>query len=278
MNRSIAVVGLGAMGFPMSQRLMQAGFKVAGFDRDTEAAQSVCEAVRGAEALLLLVVNAEQAEDVLFGAGGAAGAMQAGAVVLLSLTGAPESAAKIGARLAGHGLRMVDAPVSGGVKRATAGTLTVMAAGPPADVEAARPFLTPLGEVFEIGPRHGQASTVKLINQLLCGVHLAAAAEAVALAERAGVDPRLLYKVVNTSSGASRMFADRVPMMLGEESRTTAVISILLKDLSLVGDLAASVGAKTPAAHSALGVFREAASAGLAALNDSEIIRRFRAG
>jgi L-threonate 2-dehydrogenase len=288
MGTPVAIVGLGAMGCPMGLRLVHAGFDVHGVDRDPGRTQQFLEAggtvaptisaaVRNTQALLLLVVNAEQAEDVLFGAAGAARDMAPGSVVLSCLTMAPESAAATGARLKQHGLRMVDAPVSGGVKRAAVGTLTIMASGPPEDIEAARPFLSPLGTIHEIGSRHGQASTVKLINQLLCGVHLAAAAEAIALAERAGVDPRAAHDVLRSCSGTSHMFADRVPMMLDPGERVTAAAAILLKDLALVDDLARSVDARTPLARGAHDLFAEAASGGLGALNDSEIIRLFRA-
>jgi 3-hydroxyisobutyrate dehydrogenase len=284
---SIAVVGLGAMGLPMSLRLMQAGFDVRGVDRAaasrerfTDAggavASTVSDAVRGADALLLLVVNADQAEDVLFGPDGAVDAIGTKCIVLLALTTSPESAAAIGRKLADRGVRMIDAPVSGGVKRAAAGTLTVLASGPPDDISSARHFLAPLGAVHEIGPDVGQASAVKLINQLLCGVHLAAAAEAIALAEHLAVDPRKVYEVVKMSSGISHMFADRVPLMLGEESRLTAAIDILVKDLALVCDLATSAGACTPTARRALDLFREAALQGLGGFNDSEIIRCLR--
>jgi 3-hydroxyisobutyrate dehydrogenase len=275
------------MGFPMSLRLMQAGFDVRGVDRDertrkrfTEAgggaALTMAEAARDAQALLLLVVNAAQAEDVLFGTDGAARMMPPGGVVLLSLTASPQSAAGIGARLAEHDLRMVDAPVSGGVKRAADGTLTILASGPSADVDAARRFLAPLGNVHEIGPLHGQASTVKLINQLLCGVHLVAAAEAVALAERAGVDLRVLHRVVTASSGTSHMFASRAPMMRGDDRPPTAAINILLKDLALVDALGTSVGAHMPLARTALELFGEASSQGAGARNDYEIIQYLR--
>ncbi len=267
MGLPVAIVGLGAMGCSMGLRLVQAGFDVRGVDRDPGrtqqfaagggvAAPTVAAAVRDAQALLLLVVNAAQAEDVLFGAAGAARDLPPGSVVLSCLTIAPASAAAIGARLAGHGMRMVDCPVSGGVKRAAAGTLTIMVSGPPEDIAAARPFLAPLGTTREIGPHHGQASTVKLINQLLCGVHLAAAAEAIALAERAGVDPHAAYEVLQTCSGTSHMFADRVPMMLDMSERVTAAAGILLKDLTLVDDLARSLNARTPLARGARQLFR----------------------
>jgi 3-hydroxyisobutyrate dehydrogenase len=285
--QAIAVVGLGAMGLPMSRRLLSAGFEVRGFDRSGDAmarfgraggitSAAPASTARGAAALLLLVVNDVQAEDVLFGPNGAAGALPPGAVVILSLTTAPRKAADIGSRLERIGLRMVDCPVSGGVKRAEAGTLSLIASGPPQSIDAAWRYLAPLGTMRVVGDRHGQASSVKLLNQLLCGIHIAAAAEAVALAEKAGIDLPLLHEVINASSGASAMFADRVPMMLGGGERMTAAIDIFVKDLGLVVDLGAQLHARLPLTESALGLFSEASAGGLGACNDSEIIRLLR--
>ena len=138
-------------------------------------ATGAADAARGAACLLLLVVNADQAEEVLFAPNGAAVAMARGSVVMLSLTTAPARAIDIGRRLAQHGIMMLDCPVSGGVKRATDGSLSILASGPGAALDVVRPYLSALGsKIFEIGPDHGQASTVKLLNQALCGVHLAA--------------------------------------------------------------------------------------------------------
>jgi 3-hydroxyisobutyrate dehydrogenase len=286
-SRAIAVIGLGAMGGPMSRRLVSAGLAVRGFDRDADAlarfadaggvaAPSAATAAQGAAALLLLVVNDAQADEVLFGAGTAARVLAPDAVVILSLTTAPAAAGGIGERLERIGLRMVDCPVSGGVKRAESGTLALIASGPAQSIDAARPYLAPLGTLRVVGDRYGQASGVKLINQLLCGIHLAAAAEALAFAEKAGIDLHLLYDVINASSGASAMFADRAPIMFGASERTTAAIDILLKDLRLVVELGAGLEARLPMSRSALGLFSEASSNGMGAHNDSELIRLLR--
>jgi putative dehydrogenase len=198
-------------------------------------------------------------------------------VVILSLTTAPRKAAAIGARLEELGLHMVDCPVSGGVKRAESGALNLIASGPTQSIDRARPYLATLGTIRIVGDRHGQASSVKLVNQLLCGIHIAAAAEAVALAEKAGIDPHLLYELVNASSGISAMFADRVPMMLGGNRRATAAIDILLKDLGLVMELATEICAQVPLTRRAFSLFSKASSVGMGARNDSEIVELLRA-
>ena len=286
----IAVAGLGAMGLPMARRLIDAGFEVRGTDRDAEACQRIAAfggipapdaavAAAGARALLITVVSADQAEQVLFGPDGAAAALAPQAVVILSVTMAPEHAAGFGRLLADAGVAMLDCPVSGGIKRAAAGTLSLLASGPPTALELARPYLSALGgTVFEIGPAHGQASAVKLLNQILCAVHLAAAGEVIALAERAGIDPQTVYDVVVASSGASWMFADRVPAMIAgaEEGQRTAAIDILLKDIRLATGLGRSVGAALPLAIAAEALFSAASAAGLGQHNDSAIIEILR--
>jgi L-threonate 2-dehydrogenase len=280
----VAVVGLGAMGLPMARRLLEAGFDVRGYDNNEDAcarlahlggqaATSAADVARDAAALLVVVVNADQAEDVLFGPEGAAPVMAPGGVVILSLTMAPGRAVDLGKRLARHGLLMLDCPVSGGVKRATSGSLSILASGPAAAMTAARPYLGVLGNrTFEIGPEHGQASSVKLLNQALCGVHLAVAAEVVALAERAGVDRRMLYDVVVASSGTSWMFVDRVPRMLNADETATAAIDILVKDLELVAEFGRTVDASLALSRLAGELFAAASAAGMGARNDSDIV------
>jgi 3-hydroxyisobutyrate dehydrogenase len=277
------------MGLPMAKRLIEAGFAVRGADRDSVACERLqccgapafagaAEAARDAAALLLLVVNADQAEEVLFGPVGAAAALAPGAVVILSATCAPERAAKIGQRLAAEHRLLLDCPVSGGVKRAAAGTLSLLVSGPAAALDAPRPYLAALGSrLFEIGPAHGQASSVKLLNQILCGVHLAAAAEVVALAERAGIDPQVVYDVVTASSGTSWMFTDRVPAMIGaDDAARTAAVDILVKDLGLACTLGRGLGAKLPLANAAAALFEAAAQAGMGGRNDSAVVELLR--
>lgn len=289
MSRSIAVVGLGAMGLPISRRLIAAQFDVRGVDPDPAAQArfaavggrvfpSAAEAAKGTHAVLVLVVDDRQADDVLFGAAGAAEALPPGGVVMLSLTTSPRRASEIGQRLYELGLKMVDCPVSGGVKRAENGTLSILAAAPADAMEAAQPYLQVLGQVYDLGRQHGQASAVKLINQLLCGVHIAAAAEAVALAERAGIDPRQMYEVVTASSGTSWMFADRVPRMIEDDDRTTAAIDILVKDLGLVLGLGEACTARLQLTQAALGLFREASVQGMGHRNDSSLVNLLRRG
>jgi putative dehydrogenase len=228
MMKKIGFVGLGAIGLPMATNLVKAGFEVRGYDVRREAvstfaaagglsAASAEEAASEADVLILMVVNAAQAEAVLFDAG-AAVALPDGGVVALMSTCPPGAVASLAARVGEVGRDFVDAPVSGGVSGARAATLTIMAAAPAALFDLVRPAFEALGDkLFHVGDRPGQGAAIKTVNQLLCGVHIAAAAEALALASRMGVDPAVALRILGGSSAASWMLNDRGPRMLEPE-------------------------------------------------------------
>ena len=226
MEPTIAVVGLGAMGLRCAVRLVESGFVVRGFDVREEAREALqdgggvaCsspgEAVEGAGCALLFVVNAAQAEEVLFGRSGLAhGAARSDLSVVSCVTMGPDQALALHARCRNMGWKFLDAPVSGGIAGAAAGALTIMAAGESETVNACRPVLDAMGRLVVVGGTAGQGSMVKVINQLLCGVHIAAAGEAMALAQRAGLDCDLVFGIVGQSAASSWMLKDRAPRMI----------------------------------------------------------------
>ena len=283
----IAFVGLGAMGLPMAQRLVSAGHEVIGCDLNDaprEALEDVggmftrsaAEAAANAEALVLMVVSGSQAETVLFESG-AAEALANNALVVASCTQGRDDALRMGERLQGMGLRFLDAPVSGGAKGAASGTLTIMASGPRDVFDAARPVLEPMGDkLHHMGEEWGLGSLAKTINQHLAGVHIAAAAEAMALGQRAGLDGRTMLDVYTGSAAASWMLADRGPRMLEAEPGVTSAVDIFVKDLGLVLEAAETVGGDTPLARAAFERFRQASENGLGRQDDSQVIRAFR--
>ena len=225
----LAFVGLGAMGSPMAKRLVGAGFELKVFDVLDErthplvelgaaSTASLREAAEGTEALVLMVANAEQAEGVLFGEGGAAEALPEGAAVVVMSTIGPEAVRELADALAERGLRTMDAPVSGGVARAEKGDLLIMAGGPEDLFEELRPVLGAMGSsIVHCGVRAGDGQAVKLVNQLLCGVHIAAAAEALAYAEALGLDSRFVFETIRHGAANSFMLEDRGERMLNEE-------------------------------------------------------------
>ena len=283
---TVGFVGLGAMGRPMAANLVKSGFRVRGFDvseagRDAlaaaggEPAASAAEAAAGADVLLLMVVNADQARAVLFEAG-ALDALPRGRCVVLMATCPPGAVEDIAARVAAAGRVLVDAPVSGGVAGAAAASLTIMAAAPADHVAAVRPVLDALGgKVVHVGERPGQGATVKAVNQLLCGVHIAAAAEALALAAKVGVDTGVMLDIVCGSAASSWMLKDRGPRMLEADPPVTSAVDIFVKDLGIVLETGRDAKAALPLAALAHQLFLASSAQGHGKADDSQIIRTY---
>jgi L-threonate 2-dehydrogenase len=279
----VGYVGLGAMGLPMALNVARAGHAVRGFDVNAaatarlaeaggEAAASVAEAAAGAEVLVLMVATAAQADSVL---AEALPALPAGAAVVLHSTVPPSFAEALGGRLAAAGHPFLDAPVSGGTVGAESGKLTVMASGPPEAFAAAEPVLAAVaGRVYRLGAAPGVGSSVKMVNQLLAGVHLAAACEAMALGARAGADPAALFEIISQSAGSSWMFKDRVPHILAREfAPPHSAVEIFVKDLGIVLDGGRELRFPLPLAAAAHQQFLAAAAAGLGREDDSAVVK-----
>ena len=240
-------------------------------------AGSVVKAAAGAEAMVLMVVNAGQARDVLFHQGGL-DALAKDAVVILMATCPPAEAEDIGAQVIPTGRGFVDAPVSGGVVGAEAASLTIMAGANQADMARARPVLAALGSrIFHVGSKPGQGATVKTINQLLCGVHIAAAAEALSLAEAAGLDTSLLVEMLGGSAASSWMLKDRGPRMLMDEPPVTSAVDIFVKDLGIVMEAGRSAKTALPLASAAHQMFLAASGLGHGQRDDGQVIQAYRA-
>ena len=286
----IAFIGLGAMGTPMARTLLTAGFALSGYDADparaaalvpdgANAARNASEAAKNADVLLVMVQNYAQACEAVLGPEGAFAALPSGATVLVMSTIAPAQARELTGHAAARGLGFVDAPVSGGPTRAVTGDLSIAISGNPAAVARCQPVLDALGtQQYLVGDQVGQALTLKIVHQLLAGVHIAAAAEAIELGTRAGIAPEVVHDFVMHGAGASWMFGDRGPRMVsGTYTPPKSALAIFVKDLGIVHDLGSSVGLALSVNDAALALFRRAADAGMAHLDDSsviEIIRR----
>lgn len=282
----IAFAGLGAMGLPMARHLLRAGHTVRGIDPnptalatlETEGGQpssSPAAACQGAEFLILMVVNAAQAEQVLF-THGALAALPSDATVCLMATCPPGSVEAIAQRVQASGRRFVDAPVSGGVVGAVAGSLTIMTACDEATFEHTCPVLEVMGQrVFHVGTQPGQGATVKTVNQLLCGVHIAVVAEAFALAAKAGVDLKVLLDIMGGSSASSWMLKDRGPRMLETEPEVTSAVDIFVKDLNIVLEAGRELKTALPLAAAAHQMFLATSGRGDGRADDSQVIRSY---
>ena len=283
---TIAFIGLGAMGSHSARLLATAGFRVQGFDLRQEAllalseagghpCSSAAEAARGAARAVLFVVNGKQAQDVIFGPGGLGETAADGMTILSCVTMSPNEAAAIGKRCRERGWKFIDSPVSGGTAGAKRGALTIMAAGKSDAIEDCRPICEVIGQRYMVvGSEAGQGAMVKTINQLLCGVHLAAAGEAMAMARRAGLDLQAVWNVVNQSAAASWMLNDRGPRMVAQDFDTpTSAIDIFVKDLGIVADVARDLRFPAPLAAAALQSFLGVSGAGKGRKDDAAVMQ-----
>ena len=287
MSKNVGVIGLGAMGLGVARSLLRAGFRTHACDvrrevLDAFAAEGgiACATPEqlgaACEVVLVLVVNAQQVETVLFGGQGAAGAMRAGSVVIASSTVAPEFAESLAARLAAKDIGMIDAPVSGGAAKAATGELTVMGSGAPEDFARVEDVFKAIAhKVYRLGDAVGAGSRVKMINQLLAGVHIAAAAEAMAMGIRAGADPAVLYEVISNSAGSSWMFQNRVPHILAGDYTPLSSVNIFVKDLGIVLDTARKSAFPLPLTATAHQMFLAAAAAGRGGEDDSAVVKNY---
>jgi L-threonate 2-dehydrogenase len=223
-----------------------------------------------------VVVNAAQTEDLLFGAGGVAAAMRPGSLFVMCSTVDPNVSIAFEARLEALGLLYLDAPISGGAAKAASGQMTMMTAGRPAAYAKAGALLDAMAaKVYRLGDRAGAGSKVKIINQLLAGVHIAAAAEAMALGLREGVDAAALYEVITNSAGNSWMFENRMAHVLAGDYTPLSAVDIFVKDLGLVLDTARATKFPLPLASTAHQMFMQASTAGFAKEDDSAVIKIF---
>ncbi|TKY44805.1 oxidoreductase YgbJ [Spatholobus suberectus] len=247
-GRRIGFIGLGAMGFGMATHLLSSKFCVVGYDvykptltRFTNAGgligNSPAEVSKDADVLIIMVTNEAQAENALYGEYGAVSALPPGASIILSSTVSPAYVSQLEHRLHNEGknLKLVDAPVSGGVKRASMGTLTIMASGTDDALKSAGPVLAALSEkLYIIKGGCGSGSGIKMINQLLAGVQIASAAEAIAFAARLGLNTRLLFEFITISGGTSWMFENRGQHMIDNDYTPCSALDIFVKDLGIV--------------------------------------------
>lgn len=282
------VVGLGSMGMGAARSCLAAGLATYGADLNPAACQALTEAGAVAagpdasafagelDAVLLLVVNAAQCRAVLLGENGLVRKLRPGTGVMVSATISAADSRALAAELEAMGLLMLDAPVSGGAAKAAAGQMTVMASGPKQAFDRLRPVLDAVaGKVYEIGDEIGLGATVKIIHQLLAGVHIAAGAEAMALAAKAGIPLGTMYEVVTNAAGNSWMFENRMKHVVDGDYTPHSAVDIFVKDLRLVTETALSLGFPLPLASTAYTMFANASNAGHGREDDAAVIKTF---
>ncbi len=287
MTQKIGFVGLGAMGEGMSKNLVQGGFEVRGHDIDRDAVRrlqqaggapvaSSAQAAQDADLLFVCVFDATQAEEVLFAEDGAVNTLPQGATVIMNTTVSPAQAQSLEARLRPSGHLYVDAPITGGKLGADQGTLTTIAAGSDAALAAADAAFRAVGKrVYRIGDAAGAASRVKMINQLLCGIHVAAACEGIALAARAGADPKVVYDVITHGAGNSFVFENFIPHVFARDYGPRGVVDIFTKDLGIALDTGHDLDFPLPVTAAALQQFLAAAAAGHGRADGISVVKIF---
>ena len=289
---AVAVLGLGAMGLPMATNLAER-FPVRGFDVVAERRAlaeragvvptgTAAEAVAGADVVLIAVRDRAQLEQLLFGETGIAPHMARGAVVLLTSTVGDAGVRAVAPRLAEAGLRFVDAPVSGGPARAGAGDLLVVVGADDDAWAAAEDVLDAMASTLvRVGDAPGDGQAMKTVNQLLCGVHIAAAGEALALARALGLDAEVALKALMSGAASSFMLGDRGPRMLQaydedaggpHDVEVRATLNTFVKDMGIVSSAAKGAGLSTPVAAAAEQLYLQGAARGLGDRDDSSVI------
>ena len=287
----VGIIGLGAMGMAMAHNLSRQGYVLAVNDIRPEAqdeAQAagmvVCESPRAvaslAEVILLVVVNASQINEVLFGEGESNHALVraglTGKTAIICSTIAPQDTIAIAKKLAQHGVACIDAPISGGPARALAGTMSMMLAGDPSLLASLEPLFNDLADKrFHISADIGDGAKAKLVNNLLAGINLVAGAEALALGLNLGLDAQKIFKLIEASSGASWIFQDRMARALADDFAPRAAAHILTKDVGLATAMAAGIGSPTPLGEAALAHFKETLAMGWGDLDDAAVIKTY---
>jgi putative dehydrogenase len=277
------VVGLGSMGFGAAVSCVRAGIDTAGFDVNPEALKRFqvsggkpiesLDTCRDIDCVLIFVVNASQAESVLFESGLQSG-LRPNALIINCVTLAPSKAVEMASKVHGMGFRYIDAPVSGGAAKALDGRMSIMASGAPLSIADARPVFDAISEhVFKLGDEPGQGSQMKLINQLLAGVHIAATAEAMNLAASLDMDLHQVIDVISKCAGSSWMFENRAPHIADGDYSPLSSVNIFVKDLGIVTEEASGNSVITPLSDAALALYRKASESGLGGEDDSAVVK-----
>ena len=283
--KTIGVIGAGSMGMAIALNLQQKGYGIVirdirsdvedtAKDHGLVVADSPAELAAKSDFILIIVVNAAQAHQVLFGVNSASQIAPENKTIMISSTIAPDDTEIISKHLINHGFSVLDAPVSGGPVRAGDGTMSLMLAGEESVIAHHSDVLQAMSDrIFRLGSRLGDGARYKLINNLVAGINLVAASEAVALAKHMGLDTEKMVALMSASSGQSMMLDDRLPRALANDYAPRAYAYILTKDVALGLRMAESAGVDSPMAAHALEIFKATLARGFDELDDSAVLK-----
>lgn len=285
--RTVTFVGIGAIGLPMAVAVAKAGFEVTGVDFSEQqraaaqaqglTAEQDAASAHAADAVIVMVATPDQLKAAALGEDGLLAKMRQNSTMIVMSTVGPEAVQELVPSAAEHGVNLLDAPVTGGIARAAQGNLRLFVSGERTVSEPHRALLESMGTVVACGTEIGKGQSFKAVNQLLCAVHIVAGAEALALAEKLGLDPAEVLEAVSGGAAGSFILSDRGPRMLkGLDAEVASAVSIFVKDSTLVGDIADAAGMETPLLDAAKQKYLEAAEAGWAGRDDSQVIQTYR--
>ncbi len=280
-NYSVAVAGLGSMGMGMAKSLLKADIETYGCDVSKDRldefssaggnASELSDIAAEIDCLILVVVNATQTESIIHSH---VANMKQGSVVMSCATVSPEFAKAMQSFCNQHKVHYLDAPISGGSVKASKGQITVLASGTDDAFSKARPALDVMAEkVFELGNTAGPGSALKVVNQLLAGVHIAAAAEAITFGISQGIDAQTTVDVISQCAGTSWMFENRGPHIADGDYTPHSAVDIFVKDLGIVCNIASDSAFTAPLASTAYSQFKEASDKGLGGEDDSAVAK-----
>lgn len=284
MPQKTAVIGLGSMGYGVARSILRAGHETYGYDvvpaqvekfRSEGGAEGALEDVsNGLDVVVIVVLNAAQTEDVLFGENDLAGKLRPGATIVSCATVPPEFARSMAERCGKLDIHYLDAPISGGSVKAAQGQLSIMASGSPNAFANARPVLDAMSEqLFELGDKPGVGSAMKAVNQMLAGIHIAAMAEALVFGITQGIEPKTFVDVISKCAGTSWMLENRAPHIVNGDYTPHSAVDIWPKDLGIVLDIAKSSKFSAPLTAAALQQYVAASGSGLGGEDDSAIAK-----
>lgn len=269
----IGFIGLGIMGKPMSKNLLKASYDLTVYDifqaavdevaaAGGKSAKSAAEAVSGADIIITMLPNSPQVKDVLLGSVGVVAAAKKGALIVDMSSIAPEASRECEAAARAAGIRMIDAPVSGGEPKAIDGTLSIMCGGAQTDFDEAFPVLRKMGASVVLCGAIGSGNVTKLCNQIIVGINIAAMSEALTLAVKAGVDPEVVYKAIRGGLAGSTVLDAKVPKVLNRDFMPGFKIDLHIKDLKNALEVAHASGSPAPFTERVLAIMQELSAAG----------------
>ena len=270
----IGFIGIGKMGKPMCRNILKAGHSLVVANRSQPAldelasegasvARTPAELTARSEIIMTCVTNPASVDDVYEGNEGIISAIQPGQIAVDHTTVGPGTSRRLHSAITAKGAGFIDAPISGGTAGAESGTLTVMCGGDEAVFEQAKPALESVGQNIYLAGPSGSGAVIKLVNQLLVGIHVAASAEAVVIGAKAGADPNVILEIIGNSFGGSAMLKRSIPLAVGRKFEAGTPVSLVLRDLGTIGQMCSEVGARMTLGKVAESLFNEAHIAGL---------------